>query len=712
MSLVLILAEKPKQAIAYAEAFKSYTRKDGYIEIKPNDIFPDGAYLTWAFGHLIELAKPSHYKEEWSKWDLANLPIKPEEFIYLVSAGKEKQYKIISDLMRQSSELIVATDCDREGENIAWSIINQAKIKDKPIKRLWINSLEEEVVINGFRNLRNGKDYYNSYIEAQTRQISDWLVGMNASQLYTLLLQQKGINESFSVGRVQTPTLYLIHQREKEMESFVQTPFYELNIAVNHPNGPFTAKAEGRYLSKEEANSKLEKAQLKINEKYLNEIAKVQTTLEKEPSPRLYTMSGIQTKANKLWKYSPAKVLELVQGLYEKKLLTYPRTDTPYITLNEFSYLKNNLSEYQKLLQVEFPCIQSEPQKRYIDSNKVQEHYAIIPTKNVPSEKTVNDLSQEEQNIYREVVMNTISMFHAPYQYEKTVIEIHFQDLLFKATGKVEVLKGWKELQAARENDKKEEVLNLPKVNEGDAIQFSPNLKEGKTTKPKRFTEGDLIPLMKHSGNQLDEDEQEILKETEGIGTEATRANIIETLKNQKYIDVRKNLVYTTSKGVILCESVEGTLLASASLTAKWESFLKLIGKGERSQKTFLDGIYQFIDRLMKDVPNQLESDLIKSSIEQTINAKHLGSCPTCEKGYIVEHDSFYGCTGHSEGCKQTLPKKMLGKTISETQVKKLLEKGKTDVIKGFKGRKTFDSFLTFELDDSKKVKKFKFNFK
>lgn len=707
----VIIAEKPKQAQAYADALKPNVRKEGYIEIQPNDIFPDGAYLTWAFGHLIELAMPSHYKKEWGKWDLANLPIKPDEFTYIVSKGKEKQFDIISTLLNKSSEIIVATDVDREGENIAWSIIKQAKAEKQTIKRLWINSLEIDVVKHGFRNLRNGQDYYQSYIEAQTRQISDWLVGMNASQLYTLMLQQKGVNETFSVGRVQTPTLYMIQQREKDIENFVQKSFFELIAEINHPNGQFTAKAEGRFMTKDEAIGFLDNKNLSISDKYLTEIARVQTSLEKESSPRLYTMSGIQTKANKLWKYSPAKVLDIVQSLYEKKILTYPRTDTPFITINEFFYLKENLTEYQRIIKKEFPCIQSEPQKRYVNSDKVQEHYAIIPTKNVPSEKTIDDLSQEEQNIYFEVVMNTISMFHAPYQFEKTIIEIEHQNVIFKATGKVEVLKGWKELYPIQESEKKEESTVLPKVNEGDAVQLSPSLKEGKTTKPKRLTEGDLIPLMKHSGNQLEGEEQEVLKETEGIGTEATRANIIETLKNQKYIEVKKNLVYTTMKGVILCEMVEGSLLASASLTAKWETFLNLIGKGERKQETFIEGIYQFIDKLISDIPNQLNSDVIKTSIEQRESENNLGDCPTCTEGFIVEHEAFYGCTRHTEGCKQTLPKKLLGKTISAAQMKKLLEKGKTDLVKGFKGKKSFDSYLTLELDEIKKVKKYKFNF-
>lgn len=712
----VILAEKPPQARAYADALKPNKKNNGYIEVGPNHIFPKGAIITWAIGHLVGLAEPKAYNPEWEKWSLANMPIKPNSFKYVVSQSKKEHFNIVKGLLKNASEIIVATDCDREGENIARSIIRESKAEDKPIKRLWINSLEVDAIQKGFQNLKDGKEYYLSYIEAQTRQIGDWLVGMNASRLYTLLLRSKGVKESFSVGRVQTPTLFMIYQREKDIENFVPKPFYELEGAVTHSNGGFNVKGNIKVDQKQDALDLLRKHQILLNTPKETTISRVIETVEKESSPRLYTLSTIQTKANKIWKYSPSKVLELVQKLYEKKLVTYPRTDTPYITENEFQYLVGNINHYQEIIGQSFEPINLNAQSRYVNTKKVQEHYAIVPTKNIPSKEEMEKLTIEEKNIYQEIIRNTLAMFHGKYEYSKTIIEIDQNGLLFTATGKVELSKGWKSLYPDESKDHKKSPPSndsegeLPKVSEGDPVSIKVNVKEGKTTKPKRLTEGELIPLMKNCGNKLEGDEQEILKESEGIGTEATRAGIIETLKNQNYIEVQKNLVYITSKGNILCEVVNGSLLSSPSLTAKWESFLKQIGKGHKKQNVFLEGIEKFIDKMMNEIPSQIESSNVTESIQRQETEAYIGLCPACKKGHILDRNKFYGCTDYKEGCKQTFSKKLLEKNISEAQMKKLLGKGKTDLIKGFKGKSPFDSFLTLEVDQEKNVYKYKFN--
>ena len=704
----VILAEKPDQARSYAEALKPSKSKKGYIEVEPNDIFPQGAIITWALGHLVGLAEPKAYNPEWEKWNLQNMPIKPDSFKFVVSKGKREHFMIVKGLLQEAKEIIVATDCDREGENIARSIIKESKAEQKPIKRLWINSLEADVVQKGFKNLKDGKDYYLSYIEAQTRQIGDWLVGMNASRLYTLLLQSQGVRESFSLGRVQTPTLFMIYQREKEIKDFIPKPFFELEGLVHHAKGEFNVKANIKVDKKQDALDLLTKHQILLNSPLNTNISKLTQTVEKESSPRLYTLSSIQTKANKVWKYSPSRVLELVQKLYEKKLVTYPRTDTPYITENEFQYLVNNVSSYQKIIEQSFEVNNLNAQSRYVNSKKVQEHYAIVPTKKIPSQNEIESLPVEEKNIYKEIVRNTLAMFHGKYEYSKTVIDIDLNGMVFSATGKTELSKGWKELYPSEKEDKKE--VSLPIVKEKDPVSLNVNVKEGKTTKPKRFTEGDLIPMMKNCGNKLEGDEQDVLKESEGIGTEATRANIIETLKKQNYIEVKKNLVYVSNKGEILCEVVDGSLLSSPSLTAKWETFLKQIGKGERKQKSFLEGIDKFVDKMMNEIPTRITSSNLSESIAKKETESHIGLCPSCQKGKIIDKGKFYGCSDYAGGCKQTLSKKILEKSITETQMKKLLNKGKTDVIKGFKGKKPFDSYLTLEEDKEKNVYKYKFN--
>ncbi|MEK5104999.1 DNA topoisomerase 3 [Cytobacillus sp. FSL M8-0252] len=704
----VILAEKPPQARTYAEALTPNKSHKGYIEIFPNSIFPNGAYLTWAIGHLVGLAEPKDYDIKWEKWDISTMPIKPKNFQYVVSKGKQEQFKIVKSLLKDASEIILATDADREGENIARSIIKLAKVENKPLKRLWINSLAIPKIQQGFKELKDAKDFYLSYIEAQTRQQGDWLVGMNASRLYTLLLQSKGIKHSFSVGRVQTPTLYMIYEREKEMENFKPKSFYELEGDVHHKKGQFKVKANVKVDKKEDAIEILTKNNILLDSSFDTKVSNVEQSVETESSPRLYTLSSIQPKANKLWKYSPSKVLEIVQQLYEKKLVTYPRTDTPYITDEEFKYLLSHVEEYQRVINQTFEIKNREAQTRYVNSKKVQEHYAIIPTEKIPTEDEVNKLTSEEKNIYFEIVRNTLAMFHGKYEYSKTIIEIKNNGLVFMTTGKIEISKGWKELYPSDKHEKNEESLPLVSVN--DVVKLKVDIKEGKTKKPKRYTEGDLIPMMKNCGNKLDSEDQDILKESEGIGTEATRANIIETLKKQEYIEVKKNLVYVTGKGTILCDVVEGSLLSSPSMTAKWETFLKQIGKGERKQSSFLQGIEKLIDKMMEEIPMKISSSNLQQTIEKQETENYLGKCPTCQKGNIIDKGKFYGCNGYKEGCKQTFPKTLLEKNITETQMKKLLSKGRTDTIKGFSGKKSFNSYLTLEVVKETNINKFKFN--
>ncbi|MCM3227572.1 type IA DNA topoisomerase [Terribacillus saccharophilus] len=703
----VILAEKPPQAKKYAEAFKNFKTKKGYIEVEPNSVFPNGVLITWAIGHLVELQEPKKYKEEWGSWKLESLPINPEKFIYTVSDSKKMQFNIVKDLLHSASEIIIATDGDREGENIARSIINHANANKKQMKRLWANSLEPDTLYVEFQNLRNADDFYLSFVEAQTRQFSDWLVGMNGTILYTSLLKQKGFKDTFSVGRVQTPTLYMINKREQDMRDFKPKPFYEIQANVKHKNGEFILKGTIKEDLKQTVIDLLSDNKIFLNTDYGHFITDVVEEEETEKSPQLYTLSAIQTKANKVFKYSPKKVLEIVQSLYLSKLVTYPRTDTPYITESEYEYLSNNVEGYKKLLGVDFQANLT-PDKRYVNSKKVQEHYAIVPTKHVASEKELSDLSPEEKNVYLEIVRNTLAMFHQKYKYMKTVITVQYNDLVFKNTGKVEVLKGWKELYPDA-NEQSKEVL--PSVETNDPITLNVAIKEGKTSKPKRYTEGELVNAMKTCGKELETDEKAVLKETEGIGTEATRADIIETLKKKKYIEVKKNLVYVTPKGEVLSKAVEGSLLASPSMTAKWETFLQKIGKGERQQEAFLNNIRTFINKMISETPEKLNVESIEKIIEESTKEKTLGKCPSCKDGEIVSRTTFYGCNRYKEGCKQSFPHELLKKKITEAQLKRLLEKGKTTVIKGFEGKKLFDAFLTLQINSEKGTYSYKLNF-
>jgi len=325
MENILVLAEKPSQAKAYADAFQHKKKQDGFIEVNDSRFFQEKAFITWGYGHLVELISPEQYNEAWKTWRLDQLPMFPEEFRFQVSQDKNKQFNIVKRLLNDSAEIIVATDCDREGENIARGFITLAGASNKPTKRLWINSLEVDEIQKGFRHLSNGNNYISLYKEAQTRQFSDWLVGMNASRLYTLLLQQRGMKGAFSVGRVQTSTLYLLYKRQKEIEEFVSRPYFAFQGLVDVQNGSFEAKHKQRFATKDEAQNVLEEKGIstEMNDGIIQDVKK---DVKKTKSPKLHSLSSLQSTANKKWEYSPSDVLKIAQSLYDKKVLSYPRT--------------------------------------------------------------------------------------------------------------------------------------------------------------------------------------------------------------------------------------------------------------------------------------------------------------------------------------------------------------------------------------------------
>ncbi|WP_430510695.1 DNA topoisomerase 3 [Gottfriedia solisilvae] len=702
--MIVVLAEKPDQASKYAEAFKNTKRNDGYIEVPPNEILKNGAFITWGFGHLVTLKEPHEYQETWKSWSINTLPIIPEQFLFKVSDDKKKQFGIVKKLLQNASEIIVATDCDREGENIARSIIALSGQSSKPTKRLWINSLTEENVRQGFMNLKNGNDYIPYYLEAQARQISDWLVGLNATRLYTMLIKEKGLNskEVFSVGRVQTPTLKLIYERQKEIENFKPKPYFELHSIFHSEKGDYKAKYKQQFLTEDELQQELHKHNISsINETISGEIIEVDTHLKNTLPPKLHSLSSIQTLANKKYKYTPGDVLKIIQELYLAKLVTYPRTDTQYITESEFEYLKDNLKSYQNLINIAFQPYSLEANKRFVDNSKVQEHYAIVPTNKIPSASDMEKLTKEQKTIYEEILKSAVAMFHAPYEYEETVIQTSINGMLFETKGKVEKKKGWKELyqnDAQSEDEKKEDVSLLPPVSKGMKVQAELTTKSEMTKPPQYYTEGQLITLMKTCGKFSEDDESKsILKEIEGLGTEATRSGIIDTLKRQKYIEVKKNLVYVTNKGVIICELVDGTMLSKPELTAKWESYLKRIGKKEGDKNTFINSTIQFTKKIVEDAKTTIKEVKIDSSIQEMEQVDHIALCPTCKKGHIIDKKTFYGCSDYKNGCKQTFPKSKNDKNVTKSHIKQICEKGKTTKKVAFKKKdsdKTYEAFL------------------
>lgn len=489
----------------------------------------------------------------------------------------------------------------------------------------------------------------------------------------------------FSVGRVQTPTLYMIYTRQKEIESFVPKPFYELHAMVTAENGKFKAKYNKKFQTKKELQELIQRHELSANNQ--GTITEIKTKRVSQPSPYLFSLSDLQSLINKKYKISPSDTLKHVQSLYEAKLLSYPRSDCRHITDSEFQYLLARFDGYQSVLNYTIEKPNKSKRKRYVDGAKVQEHYAIIPTKKIPTSNDLNKLSSIQKEIYFTVLKRTMAMFETDYQYDETTVKTDVKGVPFTSKGRVILDKGWRRLEydSSKKNEKDEQT-ELPLLTENEVVEAEMKTSEGFTSPPKAYTEGTLITAMKTCGKELEnEAEKEILKATEGIGTEATRANVLETLKKQHYIDIQKNNVTVTSKGEILCQAVENTLLSSPEMTAKWETYLKKIKKEEGTQQAFLTNIQKFIHHTIDSSAQVMENSDWSNHISTSSSSKKaVGICPACGKS-IIDKGKFYGCEGYRSGCTFTLPKQFVGKSLSEATIKRVLSKKETSVLKGFK---------------------------
>ncbi|MBB5325442.1 DNA topoisomerase-3 [Anoxybacillus tepidamans] len=708
----VIIAEKPDQGATLASIFQT-KKHQGYIEIFPNELFPKGAYMTWAVGHLLQLAPPERYRPEWKQWKLETLPIIPDRFQYEVEKAKAKQFQIVKELLRKPevTEIIHAGDAGREGELIVRNIIHMCGVK-KPMKRLWISSLTPKAIEAGFRALLEEKATRPLYEEAYARACADWLVGMNASRIYSILLKQKGMNDVFSAGRVQTPTLALIVKREKEIERFQPEPFWEV-IATFDIGGK---RYEGKWVKDDESrvsDPELAKKIAAFCEQKQAEVSEVKTERKVFQPPLLFNLSSLQATANKLYQFSPKKTLDILQKLYQKGIVSYPRSDSNYVTKGEaetFPEILQKLSqfaEYQSFFPLPNATILHN--KRYVNEKKVTDHYAIIPTEQVTDPAK---LSAEERNIYDLVVKRLLAAHHEDAIFDYTTVTTLVDGrATFISKGKQQIQEGWRKIIVQRDED---DAAILPPLAEGEhGHVVNVHVKEGKTQPPKRYTEGQLITLMKTAGKFLENEELEkVLAKTEGLGTEATRAGIITMLKERKYIEVKKNQVYATDKAKVLIEAIGDKILASPEMTAKWEQRLSEIGEGKASASVFMEQVKKLSAKIVADALEMSKdwnfSGLDTASIQRTTSkatlGKPVGTCKYCG-GTMIDKGEFYGCANYGKTkCTFTISKTILGKKISQTNVKKLLQHGKTDLIKGFKkGEKTFDAYLVWD-DNEKKI--------
>lgn len=690
---IVILAEKPSQAEAYAKSFEKNKRENGYYQVSGKGF--DNTIITYGFGHLVELYDPEDYNNDWKNWQLDSLPIIPTNYQFKVSSDKQKQYKIVKSKLDKADEIVIATDSDREGEAIARLIIRLSGNDHKPQKRLWINSLEESEIQKGFQNLKDGQAFYSSFVEAESRQIADWLVGINLTRLYSIYMQNAGMQGVFSIGRVQTPTLYMIYQRNQEIEHFIKKPFYELIANFEHENGQYQGKYKKRFDYLEEIEAFQTANQL--SQGMVGTIKDVNKEQKNTYAPKLFSLSDLQSEANRKFNMGANDTLKIVQSLYEKKYTSYPRSDSNYIGTPEFEYLVANLDNYLTLAGKTIQEPNTTAQKRYVDSLKVQEHYAIIPTKTIPN---LDNLNEKEKNIYMLVLLRTLAIFEQPYQYEETTIITEAQTTEFKTTGKIEIEKGWKQIYQDDEDKNNTSEDTLPNVSANDMVIVRFENKKGETKPPKYYTEGTLLTAMKNAGNKLDKENKEILKESEGIGTEATRASIIENLKHKQYISNKGKNIIVTEKGNALCEIIGNDPIANAEMTAQWEKYLKKIQENTGTQDKFLTSIQKFIKYTIENIPKSFENNQkIEEHIHNLEADNLLGTCPKCG-GNVTDKGKFYGCSNYkTKDCKFSLPKTWSKKKLPKTALKDLLTKGETAEIKGFvsKNGNKFNAKLMLE---------------
>ena len=720
----IVIAEKPDQAAKLAAPFSS-VKKAGYFEVKPNTYFPDGALITWAIGHLCELKAPEEYNPIWKKWTLDTLPIIPERFEYKVTKSKYKQFNVIKGLVKRTDirEIIIGGDAGREGELIIRTILKVCGV-NKPMKRLWISSLTENAVKTGFSNLLPEEKTRDIYFEALSRSCADWLIGINTSRLYTVLLKKNGVKDVFSIGRVQTPTLALIVKREHEIANFKPEPFWEVEAQFNFEGKMLKAKWHKNNISRvQEERQAIAIANFCLNKNV--EITNIKKETKEYAPPLLFNLSALQATANKAYKFSPQHTLDILQKLYLKGLVSYPRSDSQFLTNEEAKTLPNileslsKIDNYKNLLPPPTKSLLNN--KRFVNEKKVTDHHAIIITEQLPD---FSKLSSEEEKIYDLVVRQVIAAHYNNAIFSYTTIHSLVEKRAeFISKGKVQIEEGWRKVIYHSKNNAptdEDELLPLLQENERGIVSKT-NVKKSETQPPNRYSEGNLITLMKTAGKHLEDAELEkVLSKTEGLGTEATRAGIIGTLKDRNYIEIKKNQVFATTKGMLLIEALGESILTSPSMTAKWEQRLSEIGEGSASPKAFMEQVKKLAYKLITDA-NEREkewafnqNEVEKITANNPYNKKYnrvktvVGKCILCD-GSIIDHGTFYGCSNYkTANCKFSVSKKILSKTITQTNMKKLLATGETDLIKGFKkGNKTFNAQLTWDEKEHKTNFKF-----
>ena len=692
----LVIAEKPSVAQSIAAVLGATQRKDGYLE--GNDYL-----VSWCVGHLVELAQPESYEEAWKKWSYESLPIIPQEWQHEVKSDTKAQYQILKKLMHDDGvdAVVCATDAGREGELIFRLTYNMAGCR-KPMKRLWISSMEESAIRDGFHNLRPGSDYDNLYHSALCRQEADWLVGINGTRLFTVLYGGKALK----VGRVQTPTLAMLVDRESKIVNFKKEAYYMAHIIGNGLD------AVSEHISdKTEAD--------RIAETCENGQALVTSVVKEEKwiaPPKLYDLTTLQRDANRLFGFTAKQTLEYTQSLYEKKLVTYPRTDSQYLSDDMEGTAKNVIEAIFNSLLFEQNIMFNPDIKRILNSKKVTDHHAIIPTMEI-IKQDLKAIPESEMKILSLCANRLLCATGEKHIYNSTKAVITCNNTVFKVSGKEVWKNGWKEFEdffknsykTAEDKSDAEEEKKLPELREGMTIAVEQTrVSEHFTQPPKHYTEDSLLSAMERAGAEDMGDEVE----RKGLGTPATRADIIEKLVKDGFVKREKKQMIPTEDGMKLI-TILPDVVKSPKLTADWENELTLVSKGEVAAEQFMSGIEVMVTDLVKtyhSVSDEQKAMFGTGKGEQEV----LGKCPKCGADVVKGKFGAY-CTGK---CGMNVGK-ALGVTLSDTQVKSLLQ-GKKILVKGLKGKKgSYDAYLIPEsieefsyTKDGKEIKGFQYKFK
>lgn len=674
--MIVCIAEKPSVAKEIAKILGATTRRDGYFE-------GNGYQVTWAFGHLFHILEPQKMNPSWEKWNLSYLPMIPDSYAVELNADKgcKDQYKVIKQLYKKADRIVNCGDAGQEGELIQRRIMNYAGVKC-PVDRLWISSLTEESIKDGFRHLRPQSDFDDLYKAGEARAEGDWLLGMNCTRLYSC---KYGNHNVLSIGRVQTPTLAIVVARDKEIENFKPQSYLVLQTTyrgvVFNWFGEFKNSklktAENKFTDFYDAHRHLDVA--KSHELTINDITKKQG---QEQPPQLYDLTSLQVDCNRKFGFSADKTLKTMQSLYEKKVATYPRVDTKYLTHDIYSQCPKILSKLKgyEAFTKELEGKDLPKSKRVFDDSKVTDHHAIIPT------GETNSLNSDEQRVYDLICRRFISVFYPPCVYAQTTVIANAWSEYFKATGRTIIDYGWKSLYKADavDDENKDKEQTLPDFKQGENRTFEyghhrPELVRRMTTPPKHYTEASLLQAMETAGKFVEDEElREAMKEN-GIGRPSSRASIIETLLKRNYIIRERKNIVSTDTGKRLISIIKDKMLTSPETTGQWEKKLRLIERGKFTLNEFMSELTSQLQAIVRTVkedtsnvvfaePSTISSsNTAKKPDKRAMTRKRLlmsgalllgKTCPKCGIGIIRKGPYSYFCTEYKNGCKFKKPLK------------------------------------------------------